>query len=183
MIVTAKTKLFIPVRGPIIRPPRRAPPWPPSAAKRPADGGDAHDRVEADAEELEVSVFSERVRVLGAGVNRRLAEGAVRERGGTIPSLVCHSPRAWPETGEVRERGYRFVLTENARAKLILSFPSSLLVPTPRSKFDPCAPLFGSRTSGRRYEWIVHDLSLEEVDRIEHGGGTGQDRLRLSART
>ena len=66
--------------GPIIRPPRRAPAWPPSAAKRPADGGDAHDRVEADAEELEVSVFSERVRVLGAGVNRRLAEGAVRER-------------------------------------------------------------------------------------------------------
>jgi len=57
-------------------PPRRGPARPPRAAKRPADGGDAHDRVEADAEELEVSVFSERVRVLGAGVNRRLAEGA-----------------------------------------------------------------------------------------------------------
>ena len=99
------------MRGPDIRPPRRAPAWPPSAAKRPADGGDAHDRVEADAEELEVSVFSERVRVLGAGVNRRLAEGAVRERGGTVPTFVCHSPRAWPETGEVRERWYRFVLT------------------------------------------------------------------------
>ena len=69
-------KIIRPSRGPIIRPPRRAPAWPPSAAKRPADGGDAHDRVEADAEELEVSVFSERVRVLRAGVNRRLAEGA-----------------------------------------------------------------------------------------------------------
>ena len=171
------------MRGPIIRPPRRAPAWPPSAAKRPADDGGAHGRGGADVEQLEVRERTREWGSLGAGVNRRLAEGAVRERGGTIPSLVCHSPRAWPETGEVRESWCRFVLTENARAKLTLSFPSSLLVPTPRSKFDPCAPLFGSRTSGRRYEWIVRDLSLEEVDRIEHGGGTGQDRLRLSART
>ena len=183
MIVTAKTKLFIPVRGPIIRPPRRAPPWPPSAAKRPADGGDAHDRVEADAEELEVSVFSERVRVLRAGVESGLASRAESGCGRSGGSFPVFRPRERGVRRGDREGSAGFVLTENARAKLTLSFPSSLLVPTPRSKFDPCAPLFGSRTSGRRYEWIVHDLSLEEVDRIEHGGGTGQDRLRLSART
>ena len=94
---------------------------------------------------------------------------------GLGPRVVARTPRMSVHAA--------FVLTENARAKLTLSFPSSLLVPTPRSKFDPCAPLFGSRTSRRRYEWIVYDLSLEDVDRIEHGGGTGQDRLRLSART
>ena len=87
MIVIAKTKLFIPVRGPIIRPPRRAPAWPPSAAKRPADGGDAHDRVEADAEELEVSVFSERVRVLRAGVESGLASRAESGCGRTLCEL------------------------------------------------------------------------------------------------
>ena len=57
-------------------PPRRGPARPPRAAKRPADGGDAQDRVEADAEELEVSVFSERMRVLRAGVESGLASRA-----------------------------------------------------------------------------------------------------------
>ena len=94
---------------------------------------------------------------------------------GLGPRVVARTPRMSVHAA--------FVLTENARAKLILSFPSPSPRPTPRSKFDPCEPLFGSRTSGRRYEWIVHDLSLEAVDRIEHGGGTGQDRLRISART
>ena len=50
MIVIANFSVFHPVRGPIIRPPRRAPAWPPSAAKRPADDGGAHGRVGADAE-------------------------------------------------------------------------------------------------------------------------------------
>ena len=49
--------------------------------------------------------------------------------------------------------------------------------PSPRSKFDPRAPLFGSRTSGRMYDWIVYDLSLEEVDRIEYGGDNERDHL------
>ena len=63
-----------------------------------------------------------------------------------------------------------------SRGLIRLSFPSSLLGPTVRAQVDPCAPLFGSRTSRRRYEWIVYDLSLEDVDRIEHGGGPGHVR-------
>ena len=87
---------------------------------------------------------------------------------GLGPRVVARTPRMSVHAA--------FVLTENARAKLILSFPSPSPRPTPRSKFDPCAPLFGSRTSRRRYEWIVYDLSLEDVDRIEHGGGPGHVR-------
>ena len=87
---------------------------------------------------------------------------------GLGPRVVARTPRMSVHAA--------FVLTENARAKLILSFPSSLLVPTPRSKFDPCAPLFGSRTSGRRYEWIVYRGGAGHVDRIEHGGGAGHGR-------
>ena len=56
------------------------------------------------------------------------------------------------------------------------SFPSPPPPPTPRSKFDPRAPLFGSRTSGRRYEWIVYRGGAGHVDRIEHGGGAGHGR-------
>ena len=87
---------------------------------------------------------------------------------GLGPRVVARTPRMSVHAA--------FVLTENARAELILSFPSPSPRPTPRSKFDPCAPLFGSRTSRRRYEWIVYDLSLEDVDRIEHGGGPGHVR-------
>ena len=65
------------------------------------------------------------------------------------------------------------------RALTDMTFPSSLLGPTSRAQVDGPDPADGSKTSGHRCTWSVYELSRVRIERIEHHGGPGQDRLRL----
>ena len=65
------------------------------------------------------------------------------------------------------------------RALTDMTFPSSLLGPTSRAQVDGLDPADGSKTSGHRCTWSVYELSRVRIERIEHHGGPGQDRLRL----
>ena len=65
------------------------------------------------------------------------------------------------------------------RALTDMTFPSSLLGPTSRAQVDGLDPADGSKTSGHRRTWSVYELSRVRIERIEHHGGPGQDRLRL----
>ena len=60
-----------------------------------------------------------------------------------------------------------------------MTFPSSLLGATSRAQVDGLDPADGSKTSGHRRTWSVYELSRVRIERIEHHGGPGQDRLRL----
>ena len=110
-------------------------------------------------------------RSLSAQWRRVSVPSTMPDPAGLGPRVVARTPRC--------VRSLRWASTKTPSSPLTgtdFTFPSSLLGPTVRAQVDPCAPLFGSRTSRRRYEWIVYDLSLEDVDRIEHGGGPGHVR-------
>ena len=62
-----------------------------------------------------------------------------------------------------------------------MTFPSSLLGPTSRAQVDGLDPADGSKTSGHRCTWSVYELSRVRIERIEHHGGPGQDRLKTVA--
>lgn len=118
-------------------------------------------------------------RVLSAGARVGARGGESRTRG-----IYASTHRVLSVRGR-RPVGMRPVGTPissrftRRRALTDMTFPSSLLGPTSRAQVDGLDPADGSKTSGHRRTWSVYELSRVRIERIEHHGGPGQDRLRL----
>ena len=117
-----------------------------------------------------------------AQARRRLASGidpsfsnSLRDYERRPTRRLSESDGFLPNSGQVPANS-RFT---RRRALTDMTFPSSLLGPTSRAQVDGLDPADGSKTSGHRRTWSVYELSRVRIERIEHHGGPGQDRLRL----